>query len=81
MVGHLLGASGAVEAIATIQVSVALLEARHNFVSLYVAMSLSFVKLPCGIFNLGVQCLSSRISFEVLNFTWLVCSELVGNFL
>lgn len=35
MVGHLLGAAGAVEAIATIQVNVALFEASHNLEYLF----------------------------------------------
>jgi hypothetical protein len=46
MVGHLLGAAGAVEAIATIQVSVALLEAKCKIVRLHV--DVSFVKLSRG---------------------------------
>jgi len=52
MVGHLLGAAGAIEAIATIQVNVALLEAMCGFVSMHVALSFFFfVKLTCEIFN------------------------------
>lgn len=43
MVGHLLGAAGAVEAIATIQVSVAMLEEKYKIVFVHADLSSSFV--------------------------------------
>ena len=67
MVGHLLGAAGAVEAIATIQVSVALLEAKckiahlHVDVSLlllnyHVALDFNFFERPRFVCSNGRQC-------------------------